>query len=132
MPSEATQPFAEAFGNMPASMVGRFWSVNNTPEQNRAAFFPRLSRASNGNNYLVSDHYLVSGAYFRLKNITLGYTLQPAIFKKAGVKSIRIYGAVNDLLTLDKFPDYIDADPEVANFGYPIVTTFMAGATIRF
>lgn len=132
LPGEATQPFAEAFGNMPASMTGRFWSLNNTPEQNRAAFFPRLSRASNGNNYLVSDHYIISGAYFRLKNITAGYTLQPAVFKKAGIKSIRIYGAVNDFLTLDKFPDYIDADPEVANFGYPIVTTFLAGATIRF
>jgi len=132
MPYEQVQPFAEDFGNMPAALPGRFWSTNNTTEQNIGAKFPRLSRASNGNNYAVSDFWLISGAYFRLKNITIGYTLQPSFLKKVGVKSIRIYAAVNDLFTIDNFPNYIDADPEAANFGYPIVQTFMGGAVIKF
>jgi len=132
LPSESIQPFAEAFGNMPTAMVGRFWSLNNTPGQNQAARFPRLSRSSNTNNYTVSDFYLVSGAYFRLKNISIGYTLQPAVFKKAGIKSVRFYATASDLFTIDKFPGYIDIDPEAASFGYPIVTTFLGGAIIRF
>ncbi|WP_316817109.1 TonB-dependent receptor [Pedobacter nyackensis] len=132
MPFEQAQPFAEDFGNMPAALPGRFWSTNNTPEQNLDAKFPRLSRASNGNNYTVSDFWLLSGAYFRLKNITVGYTLQPSFLKKVGVKSLRFYAAVNDLFTVDNFPNYIDADPEAANFGYPIVQTFMGGAVIKF
>ncbi|MBZ4192172.1 SusC/RagA family TonB-linked outer membrane protein [Niabella beijingensis] len=132
MPFEQVQPFAEDFGNMPAALPGRFWSTGNTAEQNNAARFPRLSRASNANNYAVSDFWLVSGAYFRMKNITIGYTLQPSFLKKAGIKSLRFYAAANDLFTIDQFPAYIDADPEAGNFGYPIVRTFMGGAVIRF
>lgn len=132
MPFEQVQPFAEDFGNMPAALPGRFWSTNNTVEQNLAAKYPRLSRASNGNNYTVSDYWLISGAYFRLKNITLGYTLQPTFLKKAGVKSFRLYASANDLFTIDNFPNYIDADPEASNFGYPIVRTFIVGAVVKF
>ncbi|MEJ8844893.1 TonB-dependent receptor [Lacibacter sp. H375] len=132
LPSESIQPFAEAFGNMPSAMVGRLWSVNNSAEQNKAATFPRLSRTSNGNNYLVSDHWLVNGAYFRVKNITLGYNMKQALLKRAAIQSIRFYAAVNDLFSIHHFPKYIGADPEAANLGYPIVTTIMGGITVKF
>ncbi len=128
--SEITQPFAEAFGNMSQDMVGKFWSVNNTAEQNLLATYPRLSRLSNTNNYTLSDFWLINGSYFRVKNITLGYTLQHDRIKKAGIQSCRFYVSANDLFSVSKFPKYLD--PESANYGYPIVTTIMAGATIKF
>lgn len=132
VPFEQVQPFAEAFGNMPAALAGRFWSSKNSAEQNLAAQYPRLSALSQGNNYVVSNFWLMSGAYFRMKNITLGYTLRQPVLEKAGVKSVRFYVSGNDLFTVDKFPSYIDADPETANLTYPIVRTIIAGATIRF
>jgi TonB-linked SusC/RagA family outer membrane protein len=128
--SEVVQPFAEAFGNMPADMVGKFWSLNNTAEQNLKATYPRLSRNSNAANYSLSDYWLINGAYFRLKNITLGYTLKQSAIKKTGVQSLRFYVSANDVFSLSKFPKYLD--PESGSYSYPIVTTLMAGATIRF
>jgi TonB-linked SusC/RagA family outer membrane protein len=128
--SEVVQPFAEAFGNMPSDMIGKFWSVNNSAEQNLRATYPRLSRTSNAANYSLSDYWLISGAYFRLKNITLGYTLKQTAVKKAGIQSLRFYVSANDVFSLSKFPSYLD--PESGSYSYPIVTTLMAGATIRF
>jgi len=130
LPSEASQPFAEAFGNMPAEMVGKFWSLNNAAEQNLQATYPRLSRTSNGNNYALSDFWLRSGAYFRLKNITIGYTLKPELVKKAGIQRVRIYVAGNDLFSISKLPKYLD--PEAGNYSYPIVTTLIAGVSVTF
>lgn len=128
--SEVTQPFAEAFGNMPAEMVGKFWSAGNTQEQNLRATYPRLSRTSNSANYTLSDYWLINGGYFRVKNVTLGYTLQQAFMKRTGVQSLRFYLSANDIFSVSKFPKYLD--PESGSYSYPIVATFMAGATIRF
>lgn len=128
--TDAVQPFAEAFGNMPSDMVGNFWSLNNTPEQNLAASYPRLSRTSNTANYSLSDYWLIKGGYFRVKNITLGYTLRQDLMKKTGFQSLRFYVSANDVLSFSKFPKYLD--PESSSYAYPIVTTLMAGATIRF
>ncbi len=128
--SEITQPFAEAFGNVSQDIVGKFWSAGKTADQNLQAVYPRLSRLSNANNYALSDFWLINGAYFRVKNITLGYTLKQDFMKKAGIQTCRFYVSVNDLFSISKFPKYLD--PESGSYGYPIVTTIMAGATIRF
>ncbi|GAB3714311.1 TonB-dependent receptor [Spirosoma flavus] len=130
LPSEVNQPFAEAFGNMPADMVGKFWSLNNNAEQNRLATYPRLSRTSNASNYALSDFWLFNGSYFRTKNITFGYTLKNDLMKRAGVQTLRFYVSANDLFSVSKFPNYLD--PESGNYAYPIVTTLLAGATIKF
>ena len=128
--SEITQPFAEAFGNMSTELVGKFWSTNNTADQNLKAIYPRLSRTSNSSNYTLSDFWLIDGSYFRVKNITVGYTLKHDLMKKTGIQTLRFYVAANDLFSISKFPKYLD--PEAADYSYPIVTTIMAGATIKF
>lgn len=130
MPVDVVQPFRAAFGNFPEELVGNFWSPNNSGEQNLAVKYPRLSRNSVTNNYLLSDLYLVNGAYFRVKNITLGYTLKWPAIQKTGMKSCRFYIAANDLFAIHHFPKYWN--PEVGNSTYPIVQTFMVGATARF
>ncbi len=130
LPDDIARPFAEAFGNVPQDMVGNFWSKTNTAEQNAAARYPRLSTQSLSANYEMSDFWLVSGAYFRVKNITLGYTLKNNLLKKAGLQSTRIYVAANDIFAVHHFPKYWD--PEVGGSSYPIVTTLMAGVTLKF
>ncbi|WP_290792168.1 SusC/RagA family TonB-linked outer membrane protein [Flavihumibacter sp. UBA7668] len=126
---DLVRPFAEAFGNVPNDIVGKFWSRNNSAEQNMAARYPRLSTRSLGNNYEMSDFWLINGAYFRMKNITLGYTIPlPARNGNTG-KTCRVYFSANDVWTISNFPRY--ADPESNSYSYPIVTTMMVGATIR-
>ncbi len=128
--TDIVQPFAEAFGNVPKEMEGKFWSKNNSAEQNKQAVYPRLSRTSNGNNYALSDYWLRSGAYFRLKNLTLGYTLREQLLKSAGVQSLRIYLSANDFVSFSKLPKYLD--PEAGSYSYPIVATYMIGAIVKF
>ncbi|MFD2162202.1 SusC/RagA family TonB-linked outer membrane protein [Paradesertivirga mongoliensis] len=128
---DITRPFQAAFGNMPLGMVGNFWSRNNTPEQNLAARYPRLSRTSEVNNYEMSDFYMISGAYFRVKNLTLGYTLKSKdLLAKAGIKALRVYATANDVAVFSKFPKYWD--PEAGTSSYPIVTTFLGGVNLTF
>ncbi|HEX5155033.1 MAG TPA: TonB-dependent receptor [Parafilimonas sp.] len=128
--SDVVQPFAEAFGNVSTEIANNYWSLTKTAEQNLAAKYPRLSRVSNGNNYALSNYWLINGAYFRLKNITLGYTFKQAFLQKAGCQSIRLYLAANDLFSFSHFPKYID--PESGNSSYPIVATYLAGISIKF
>ena len=61
-----------------------YWSVYNTAEQNAAASYPRLShQGGEYNNYKMSDYWLKSSAYMRIKNINVGYTVP----KKSSLKS---------------------------------------------
>jgi TonB-linked SusC/RagA family outer membrane protein len=128
--SDIIQPFAEAFGNVPLELAGNFWSKTNKPEQNLQAKYPRLSTRSISNNYEMSDFWLIDGSYFRIKNLTLGYTIKPDLMKRAGVQGLRVYISANDVFAKHNFPKYWD--PEVGNSAYPMVTTLMAGASIRF
>lgn len=129
--ADVVRPFQEQFGNFPVLLDGNFWSKTNSQEQNLGALYPRLSNTSSGNNYASSDFWLFNGAYFRLKNVTLGYTFNnQSLLKKVGVQSIRIYIAANDFFISSKFPKY--ADPESGNATYPIVTTFLSGVALKF
>ncbi|TCN59521.1 TonB-dependent receptor [Flavobacterium circumlabens] len=126
----AVQPFQETFGNVPTLIDGKFWSATNTAEQNAAAEYPRLSNASSGNNYAMSDFWLVNGSYLRIKNITLGYNFNKKITDQLGIQGLRLYVAGNDLFTISHFPK--GSDPEVDAISYPIVKTFMTGLNVKF
>ncbi|ARS38185.1 SusC/RagA family TonB-linked outer membrane protein [Sphingobacteriaceae bacterium GW460-11-11-14-LB5] len=129
--NDIVRPFQEQFGNFPTYLEGNFWSKSNTTEQNLAATLPRLTNTNATNNYASSDFWLFDGSYFRLKNITLGYTFDKYnVFQKLGLKSVRLYISANDFLTSSKYPKY--ADPESGNASYPIVTTFLSGISVKF
>ena len=131
MNNDIVRPFQEQFGNFPTYLEGNFWSKTNTPEQNLSAILPRLTNTNAGNNYASSDFWLFDGSYFRLKNVTLGYTFDKYnVFQKLGLKSVRLYISANDFLTSSKYPKY--ADPESGNASYPIVTTFLSGISVKF
>ncbi len=103
-----------------------FW----TPE-NRDAAYPRLTANSFPNNYVPSSYWIKSGAYLRLKNVVLGYTLPEAVTGKAKIKSTRIYVSGQNLFTWhDFFPGF---DPEQRDTGgsfYPIMRTYTVGLNI--
>ncbi|WP_256011689.1 SusC/RagA family TonB-linked outer membrane protein [Desertivirga xinjiangensis] len=128
--SDIIRPFQEGFGNVPEEMVGKFWSKGNTPDQNLQATYPRLSTRSASSNYELSDFWLINGAYFRVKNLTLGYTLSNTVVKKVGLQSMRLYVSANDVFAAHNFPKYWD--PELSSSSYPMATTLMAGASVRF
>lgn len=124
------RPFEENFGNAPAVLTGNYWSVANTAEQNLKAQYPRLSAASETNNYAVSNFWLFNGSYFRMKNITLGYTLPAAVTSRIKLNQLRFYVGLRDYFTIESnfLPGW---DPEVSNTGYPIMKSVLFGVNVK-
>lgn len=127
---DIVRPLRENYGNFPAILDGNTWSNYQSPEQNLNAKYPRYSNTSAVNNYALSDYWLINGGYFRLKNVTVGYSFPQRWMDKVHLKGLRLYGTVNDLFSIHNFPK--GWDPEMNNLGYPITKTFLIGASVKF
>jgi TonB-linked SusC/RagA family outer membrane protein len=118
---------AENWGVFPVYLDGgNTWSVNNTAEQNLKAKYPRFTETNKGLNRSLSDFWLFNGGYFRLKNVTLGYTIPSKISSKIMSNNIRFYVNATDIFSLHKYPK--GWDPE----GIGTVSTVMGGFNISF
>lgn len=131
-PRKLVEPIAEGWDNVPTIVDGKFWSSNNTDAQNAAAKYPRVGLVNASTNYAMSDFWLFNGRYFRMKNVTLSYTLPSALTNKVLIKKARIYVAANDLLTISKYPK--GWDPEIVeNVGnYPFTASLLFGLSVNF
>lgn len=93
---------------------------------------PRTDDANNKPN----DYYLQNGAYIRLKNITLGYTLPKNTKLKKVVKNLRVYVSAENLFTLTPLrvfdPEAIGLSTSTWGMGltYPMFRTFSIGLTV--
>ena len=76
----------------------------------------------------LSDYYVENASFFKLDNITLGYT-----FPHTDKMYIRLYGTVQNVLTITK---YSGLDPEVYggidNNFYPRPQTYLLGLNVNF
>lgn len=120
-----------AWHTFPDFVDGNYFSQYKTEEQNRNATYPRLSQLSyQGNNYKMSDFWLFDGSYFRLKNITFGYTLPPTWTDAAKLAHVRIYASATDLFSLSKYPK--GWDPEAGSAVAYVSKTWNFGIQVRF
>ena len=128
---EMVQPLRSQWYNF-ASYIGggNSWSRKNTQEQNRHVKYPRYSWNSANNNYAISDYWLFDGSYFRVKNLSLGYTLPQKWMNKIHVKSLRFAVTLTDFFTHSHFPE--GWDPEVGTTGYPITKSVLFSAQLKF
>ncbi|MGM9478746.1 TonB-dependent receptor [Pedobacter sp. GSP4] len=128
---EASTPFFNG-ANAKVQMLNR-WTTSN-PDPN--ADFPRtlLSANSTHNINQLSSFYLFSGAYFRVRGITLGYTVPQLFSKKIGLNKLRIYGTANNPFTIMADKRLADYDPESASGrgGYPGIKTWSFGLSAGF
>ena len=138
---ELVEPFHFNYGNAIYEHMLDYW----TP-QNPDARYPRLANSgsqSNTNNWRRgSDLYLYNGAYARLKNLQIGYSLPSDFANRIGLKSYRMYVSGQNLLTLSKV-DFVD--PELSEFdsnltsagansarAYPTMVYYGVGVDITF
>lgn len=124
------EPLRDNYGNIPAIIDGKYWSVFNTEAENLAAEYPRLTNTAKSNNYAISDFWMFNGRYFRLKNLTVGYTLPAVWTRKAAIEKARIYFSANDLFSIDNYPE--GWDPEMGVSAYPITTSLIVGLNLKF
>lgn len=124
-----TKPWYGNYDNAPLYLVEQSWRPDNTD-----ATYPRLSvnASSYRNNYRVSDFWKRNGAYLRLKNVSLGYTLPRGLTGKVGMDSVRLFVSGSNLLTFTEFK-YLDPEsPNVVTGYYPQQRTVTFGIDINF
>ncbi|MBR0532062.1 MAG: SusC/RagA family TonB-linked outer membrane protein, partial [Bacteroidales bacterium] len=124
------QPGRRQWGAVPSILLGNYWSKHNTEEENLKAKYPYVTWNNTGNIYAGSDFWLFNGAYFRVKNITLGYTIPANILSKTFVKNLRLYASVTDLPAISNYPK--QWDPEVATNSTYISTSYIFGLNVKF
>jgi TonB-linked SusC/RagA family outer membrane protein len=92
------------------------WSEEN---RNLYALWPRLSSSLNNNNSQQSTWFMRSGAFLRLKQVELGYTLPKKYTQKIHIDNIRVYANGTNLVNFSQFKLW---DIELAGNGlnYPI------------
>lgn len=107
-----------------------------TPENQNAEYPLLLMNEAATPNYLASSKWIKNGAYARLKNIVLGYTLPATLTTRAKISKIRVYAGAQNLFTISKF--YKGYDPEIGMDGtyggefYPIMRTVTFGVEAKF
>lgn len=123
-------PFANATGNITTSQLD-FWTPKNTD-----ARYPLLRINQNVNYGTLSSWGLYNGAYLRLKNLQIGYTLPQNIAQQIKMKGLRVFLTGENLLTFTakEFPK--DVDPEIGNYvsagNYPQIRVFSLGLHVDF
>ena len=112
-------PFSAIYLNTTTQSIGDNWTPQNT-----GAYFPRYSSTGtiNNYNYQASDRSVEDGAYLRLKNVTVGYTIPASLLKRLkGISSLRFYVTGTDLWETTKIKD--GYDPEATRLPEGVATT---------
>ena len=90
-----------------------------------------------------NSSWLADGSYFRLNLVQLGYTFEPNVVEKIGLKGLRLYFNVNNAFMICS-KDFKGYDPESSSkgtstwgqnvmfFAYPKARTFTFGANVTF
>lgn len=105
-----------------------------TQENPRAdAWYPRMMTGvgTTDNNYMNSTHWLKDGSYLRLKQASLGYTLENKALTDKGIEYLYFYLSGQNLLTFSKFKLW---DPELGSNGakYPLSRMVTLGMRVAF
>ncbi|MCS2423496.1 TonB-dependent receptor [Bacteroides fragilis] len=106
-----------------------------TEENPYGAKHPKLywQDMGGGKNTRPNSYYLKDASFFRLKNVTLGYTLPRVWTEKANISKVRIYFSGDNLLTLTP---YKGLDPERNGDGrdaiYPQNRIYSFGLNVEF
>jgi TonB-dependent starch-binding outer membrane protein SusC len=88
---------------------------------------PRIVGGDPNGNSRFSTFWLRSQDYLRIQNVQLGYDFSKNVLTATGLRSLRVYAAVQNLAT---FTDYPGFDPEIWATDYPIPRSFFFGVNI--
>lgn len=106
--------------------------LNAWTEQNPSTTIPRVY-FTNPRNDQVSDYFIRSAAYLKIRSIQLGYTLSPTLTHAIRMEKLRVFANLENYFTFTKWPTL---DPEVtvgeADQTYPLSKTFSMGISISF
>lgn len=89
---------ANQLENLETSVVSNRWTINNkTNSEPRATL----------NQWPASTYFIENGSFFRINNITIGYTLPAGILEKTKIiTKLRAYVSVQNLATFTKYSGF--------------------------
>lgn len=105
-----------------------YWSEDN---RDLYALFPRLSTYPIENNIQSSTWFMRNGAFLRLKQVELGYTVPTHMTEKIRISNLRIYANGTNLLTWSKF-DLWDIEMAGNGLRYPVQKVYNIGIQASF
>ncbi|KAA6325670.1 TonB-dependent receptor SusC [termite gut metagenome] len=105
-----------------------YWSEDH---QDVYALWPRLSPSINQNNVRPSTWFMRDGAFLRLKQAEIGYTIPGKWKQKYHLANLRLYVSGTNLLLFSKFKLW-DIEMGGNGLGYPIQRVFNVGLNISF
>lgn len=123
------QGVGQSYGQAYSHMINRW-----TPETAETAAYPRLTAGGNSYNhepnFWSTSFWVKSGNYFRVKNISLGYTLPTLASKRLLGAQVKVFMNAQNLFTKAAY-DLVD--PEVIDFrSYPIQRVISGGVNFKF
>lgn len=75
----------------------------------------------------------VDGSFFKIKNITLGYTLPENVSRRVSIQRLRVYGTITNPLIIAKSQRLKQYDPEMNGLlDYPLTKQVVAGLNVTF
>lgn len=96
--------------------------------QNTNTNVPALTLKDNNQEGRTSDYFIVNTSYFKMRNIQLGYNVEP----KAVFSRLRIFGMAENVFRF-KNKNYLSPDPERIDLDpVPIPQTFTIGINASF
>lgn len=124
-PTEAI-PFVQSWRYPLDNYRNNYWTPDNPNAQ-----FPRPI-AGGGTNTRISSAFVQNGAYIRLKNLQLGYTLPESVLSKIKVQKIRVFFSGQDIWTTTKmWYKYFDPEsPNNVSYAYPYFSTYAFGLNV--
>ncbi|WP_336704018.1 SusC/RagA family TonB-linked outer membrane protein [Chryseobacterium indologenes] len=129
---ESSQAFFNGAGVKQYVLDNRWTPENPNPN----ALYHRVLPAGGGtqNIGVTSDFWLFNASYFRIKSVTLGYSLPQEVVNRIGLKKFRIYTNLENYFTLRGDKRVKDFDPEMASARatYPNLKTVSFGINATF
>ncbi len=119
-------PFVESWRYPLDIYRNNYWTPDNTNPR-----FPRPI-AGGGTNRRINSAFVQDGAYVRLKNLQLGYTIPKNLTDKVKIEKVRVFFSGQDLFTASKmWYKYFDPEsPNNVSYAYPYFSTYAFGLNI--
>jgi len=89
----------------------RYYYDNAWTPENTGASMPDPSKVATSWKFWSSSAAMFSGAYFKIKQMQLGYTLPASLTQRLLINRLRCYVSLDDYFTFTKYPG---TDPETA------------------
>ena len=129
-----------ASGALGMSILREMYSNTWTPDCTDAKYAKLMWMPSAYTNTQANDRYVYSNSYFRLRNITLSYTFEPAWLERLHVSGASVFFTATNLFTITDWPG-LDPDMAATNAFtkttetkdvYPMSRSFSFGLKLQF